>query len=109
MPAAQVLTIKEGLPVAQAATQYAGQLLALPASVLPRTADALPAIDCVLLGVGPDGHVASLFPNRKETAATGACGGLLRLLCASCAGPAACAAAAGAGGDCCDGGAPVCQ
>lgn len=49
----------------------AGQLLELPASVLPRTADAWPVLDCVLLGVGPDGHIASLFPNRKETAATG--------------------------------------
>lgn len=51
----------------------AGQLLELPASVLPRTADVWPILDCVLLGVGPDGHIASLFPNRKETAATGAC------------------------------------
>lgn len=50
----------------------AGQLLELSADVLPRNAAALPVIDCVLLGVGPDGHVASLFPNRKETAATGA-------------------------------------
>lgn len=41
--------------------------------MLPRTADAWPILDCVLLGVGPDGHIASLFPNRKETAATGAC------------------------------------
>lgn len=71
MPTSQVLTLKEGLPVEQAATHYAGQLLQLSSAVLPRTADALPAIDCVLLGVGPDGHVASLFPNRKETAATG--------------------------------------
>lgn len=71
MPASQVLALKEGLPVAQAATQYAGQLLSLSPSVLPRTAGDLPVIDCVLLGVGPDGHVASLFPNRKETAATG--------------------------------------
>ncbi|KAI7837306.1 hypothetical protein COHA_008821 [Chlorella ohadii] len=70
VPANQVLAIKEGLPVQQAATHYAGQLLELPASVLPRTADAWPVLDCVLLGVGPDGHIASLFPNRKETAAT---------------------------------------
>jgi 6-phosphogluconolactonase len=71
VPANQVLTIKEGLPVGQAAVHYAGQLLELSSTVLPRTADNLPIIDCVLLGMGPDGHVASLFPNRKETAATG--------------------------------------
>lgn len=70
VPAGQVLAIQEGLPVDQAATQYAGQLLGLGTDVLPLNAEGLPALDLVLLGVGPDGHVASLFPNTKQAAAT---------------------------------------
>lgn len=48
-PLRQVIAIKEGLPVAQAASHYEGRLLDLT-DVLPRNAEGFAVIDCVLLG-----------------------------------------------------------
>lgn len=48
------------------ADSYEKKLRALPESVLPRNADGLPVFDMMLIGVGDDGHVGSLYPNRDE-------------------------------------------
>lgn len=50
-----------GGDVALAVEEYA-RMLAAAAELDPGPVDGLPMLDIVLLGVGPEGHVASLFP-----------------------------------------------
>jgi len=65
--------VMDGTADAQAeAAAYEAKMKALPEDVLPRTADGLPCFDMMLIGVGDDGHVGSLYPGRNEVLATGA-------------------------------------
>lgn len=66
IPSEQVIEIHEGMSASEAAKNYEGRMLDVPAAVLPRNEQGLPVIDCMLLGTGPDGHIASLFPNSAE-------------------------------------------
>ena len=38
----------------------------IPESILPRDEDGFPIFDLALVGVGDDGHIGSLYPNRDE-------------------------------------------
>lgn len=48
------------------AAQYEKKLKFLSERVLPRNDKGLPVFDLALIGVGDDGHVGSLYPNRDE-------------------------------------------
>jgi 6-phosphogluconolactonase len=63
--------------VDRAAEMYARELAQWSASSLRDTQDPrVPSMDIMLLGVGPDAHVASLFPEHPAVHATGATTGV---------------------------------
>jgi 6-phosphogluconolactonase len=48
------------------AAAYEDLLRGLSSEKLPRNADGVPQFDLMLIGVGDDGHVGSLYPGREE-------------------------------------------
>jgi len=54
------------------AASYQAKLRALPADVLPVDGGGLPVFDLALVGVGDDGHIGSLYPDRDEVLIDGA-------------------------------------
>jgi len=62
----RVLTLGGSSDATDEARAYEAQLKALPDELLPRNEKGLPVFDLMLLGVGDDGHVGSLYPGRDE-------------------------------------------
>lgn len=68
IPAANIHRIKGELPAETAAADYIGQLRAWAADHDPGAPNPWPRFDLVLLGLGEDGHTASLFPGSPVAA-----------------------------------------
>uniref|UniRef100_A0A452FZQ9 6-phosphogluconolactonase n=1 Tax=Capra hircus TaxID=9925 RepID=A0A452FZQ9_CAPHI len=61
----QVITINPALPVEEAAEDYAKKLRQLlQGDLIHPVGDSIPVFDLLILGVGPDGHTCSLFPDH---------------------------------------------
>jgi len=48
------------------AAAYEAKLKELSSDILPRDENGMPVFDLALIGVGDDGHIGSLYPNREE-------------------------------------------
>ncbi|UJH71568.1 6-phosphogluconolactonase [Ornithinimicrobium sp. INDO-MA30-4] len=73
VPPEQVHSVDAGNDIADlpaAAANYATALAASADSAGEQNAIAAPAMDVLLLGVGTDSHIASLFPGREEVLIT---------------------------------------
>mmetsp|Transcript_1290 Transcript_1290/g.2677 ORF Transcript_1290/g.2677 Transcript_1290/m.2677 type:complete len:307 (-) Transcript_1290:139-1059(-) len=55
---------------AKEAAEYEEKMRAIPETKLPRDGDGFPIFDLALVGVGDDGHIGSLYPNRDEIEVT---------------------------------------
>nr|GMC98629.1 probable 6-phosphogluconolactonase 4, chloroplastic [Ipomoea batatas] len=67
IPSTNIYAINDKKSPEGAADDYEARLKQLVESkVLPLSATGFPKFDLMLLGMGPDGHVASLFPNRPQ-------------------------------------------
>ena len=63
----KVLTVTGSTDAEKEAISYEESLRALPADILPWNSDGYPVFDLLLIGVGTDGHVGSIYPNLPDT------------------------------------------
>jgi 6-phosphogluconolactonase len=65
-----VITLTGTTDAEHEAVAYTNALTSLPDTVLPKNASGVPVFDMMLIGVGLDGHVGSLYPNSEAVKET---------------------------------------